>query len=331
MSLIHARRIPALGATVVLVLIASASAYGGLDPNGSSGTSAGSGKAKCTFGVVRFDGTDPFSNASTDGTAQYAKSIGCKATIVDAQGSVDKANSAITNLAVSGATAIAIGVFPTSALKAGVAAARAKKIPVASWGGGVGPGVSFAASIGQGAGISKRLVRDLGGRGSVLDLGYRPGLPCQQRETAFLAAVKGTRIKVTKQQITIPGQVTSAQQATLAWAASHPAGKEPLAVWACFDDPASGAVAALRSLGRTDVKVYGINGTSTAIALIKAGQMTATTWIDGKDQGIRLGKLLWKAAKEGPPAKPVTIGAKTIIVDKANVDAFLKAHPGLAK
>ena len=178
--------------------------------------------------------------------------------------------------------------------------------------------------------MAQRVVQDLGGKGSLLALEYAPGLPCQERAKDLLAAVKGTKIQLTQEQITIPGQVTSADAATTAWANAHPPGSGPLAVWACFDDPATGAAAALRSLGRTDVKVYGLNGTAAAMALVKSGGMTATTWVDGTDQGVELGKLLQQAVKEGKSFKPILIGGKTIIVDKSNVGSFLVAHPQLA-
>jgi len=265
-----------------------------------------------------------------DGVVTYAKSIGCKVTVDDAQGSVNQAASDITNLVQSGATAIAVSVFPSSALASGIASAAAKGVPVANWGGGLATGVPIAADVGLGDGIAKRVVADMGGKGALLDLGYRPGLPCQEREKSLLAAVKGTSINVTQQQITIPGQVTSANAATTAWAAAHPAGSGPLAVWACFDDPATGAAAALRSLGRTDVKVYGLNGTAAALALVKSGGITATAWVDGTDQGVELGKLLQQAGKEGKAFKPILIGGKTVIVDKSNVVSFLAAHPALA-
>jgi ABC-type sugar transport system substrate-binding protein len=285
-----------------------------------------------TLGIVRFSGTDTFSNGAAEGIAKYATDQGWKVIDVDAQGSVDQANAAITNLVTAGASVIYASVFPNDALQGGISAARAAGIPVANWGGGLGDGVPVAADVGLGDAIAARVVADMGGEGELLALGYRPGLPCQRRETSLLDAVKGTNIKVTQQQITIPGQVDSALQATLGWAAAHPEGSATkLAVWSCFDDPASGAVAALRQLSRTDVLTYGINGTPDAIALIKAGELTATLWIDGYAQGQELGKLLSEVLEKGSAFTPIEIGGKTTVLDKTNVDQFLADHPELVK
>lgn len=287
-----------------------------------------------TIGIVRFSGTDVFSNSSAQGTAQYAQDHGWKVIDVDAQGSVDQMNSAITNFVTAGADVIYAGVFPTDALQGGIATAIEAGVPVANWGGGLGTGVSIAADIGpvMGDPIAERVVSDMGGEGAILVLGYRPGLPCQGRETSLLSALDGTNIEVTQQQITIPGQVDSALQATLGWAAAHPVGSaSKLAVWSCFDDPASGAVAALRQLERSDILTYGINGTADAVALIQAGELTATVWIDGFAQGQELARLLAQAVDEGSAFEPIEIGGTTIIVDASNVAQFLVDHPELAK
>ncbi len=284
-----------------------------------------------TLGIVRFSGTDTFSNGAAEGIADYATEQGWEVIDVDAQGSVDQANSAIENLVTAGADVIYASVFPNDALQGGITAAKAAGVPVANWGGGLGDGVPVAADVGLGDAIADRVVADMGGEGELLALGYRPGLPCQRRETSLLDAVEGTDINVTQQQITIPGQVDSALAATLGWAAAHPVGSaSKLAVWSCFDDPASGAVAALRQLGRTDVLTYGLNGTPAALALIEAGELTATLWIDGYAQGQELGRLLSQVLEQGDAFVPIEIGGDTTVVDAANLEAFLAEHPELA-
>ncbi|MBB5136721.1 ABC-type sugar transport system substrate-binding protein [Thermocatellispora tengchongensis] len=282
------------------------------------------------MGLIRFSGSDVYANSALDAIAAYGKSKGWTITEVDANGSVDSANTALTNLATKGVDAIATSVFPTDALATGVASAQAAGIPVANWGGGLGPGVPIAADVAIGAPMAERVVNDLGGEGALLALGYRPGLPCQRREKALEEAVAKTGIQMDAQQITIPGQVESAYKATQAWAQARPRGGR-LAVWSCFDDPATGAVAALQQLGRTDVRTYGLNGTAEALALVKAGKLTATQWIDGPSQGREIARLLekyWAAPKD---FKPVEIDGDYKIIDKTNVDGFLADHPELSK
>ncbi|WP_329387542.1 sugar ABC transporter substrate-binding protein [Streptomyces sp. NBC_01716] len=294
---------------------------------GASGTSGDGAK---TIGLIRFSGSDVYANSALDAIAEYGKKEGWKITEVDANGSVDSANTALTNLATRGVDAIAVSVFPTAALASGVASAQAAGIPVANWGGGLGPGVPIAADVSVGGPMADRVVTDLKGTGSLLALGYRPGLPCQRREAALDSALKKTDITADSQQITIPGQIESADKATQAWVQAHPKGGD-LAVWACFDDPATGAAAALRQLGRTDVKTYGLNGTAEALSLVKAGRLTATQWIDGPSQGREIARLLKKYWAAPDDFKQVEIDGDYQIIDKTNVDAFLADHPELRK
>jgi ribose transport system substrate-binding protein len=295
----------------------------------SSGGGGGGGKTR-TLGIVRFSGDDVYSNSALQGAADYATKHGWKVSVVDAHGSVDQANSAMTNLVTRGVSALVVSVFPSTALAAGANAAKQSNVPVANWGGALGTGVLFAADTGLGDPIAKKVVADMKGTGELLVLGYKPGLPCQDREKALDDAVKATNIKLTEQQITIPGQVNSAAQATQAWAAAHPKGSSPLGVWSCFDDPATGAVSALQQLGRKDVLTYGLNGTPEALNLVKQGRLTATEWIDGPGEGNDLAKTLDDYLTDPNSVKSQIIGGQTQVVTSENVTQFLAQHPELA-
>ena len=291
---------------------------------------AGASGATQTLGIVQFSGDDVYSNSALEGAADYAESQGWDVVTVDAKGSVDGANTAMENLVTQGVDAMVVSVFPSSALSAGVASASGADIPVANWGGGLGDGVAYAADTALGDEIATRLVEDLGAEGELLVLGYRPGLPCQRREASLDDAVEGTDIAVSKQQITIPGASTSASEATLGWLASHPEGTGPLAVWACFDDPATGVAAALQQAGRSDVLSYGLNGTGPALKLVEDGELTATLWIDGPGQGEELAKKLIAHVEDDAPADDEELGGTTQVVDESNVGEFLDQHPELS-
>ncbi|WP_233520055.1 sugar ABC transporter substrate-binding protein [Prauserella sp. PE36] len=303
--------------------VAAVAAAIGIAACSGEATSSGTGK---TLGIVQFSGDDVYSNRALEGAADYAESQGWQTVTVDAKGSVDGANTMMENLVTRGVDAIVVSVFPSSALGAGVAAARQADVPVANWGGGLADGVLFAADTALGDEIAQRVVSDMGGKGELLVLGYRPGLPCQDREKSMDAAVAGTDIRVSKQQITIPGAATSAAEATLGWLASHPKGDTPLAVWSCFDDPATGAVSALRQAGRGDVLSYGLNGTAPAVKLVEKGELTATLWIDGPGQGEELAKRLIAHVGDPGSVEQEVIGGATQIVDKDNVADFLEQH-----
>ena len=83
-----------------------------------------------------------------------------------------------------------------------------------------------------------------------------------------------------------------------------PGRRENLAIWGCWDDPAIGAIGSLRQQGRTDVKVYGINGNAQALENIKNGHMTATAWQDSYTEGYNMVKMLEDIKKAGAAWKP---------------------------
>jgi ABC-type sugar transport system substrate-binding protein len=281
------------------------------------------------LGVVQFSGSDVFSNSALEGGAKFAEDNGWEVQTVDAHGSVDEMNAAMTNLVTKGADALLVSVFGSDALAAGVASAVEAGVPVASWGGGIVDGVQFAAEVGLDT-VSDKMLADLGGAGEVLTLGYRPGIPCQHREEVLDEVLEGSSITQTKQQITIPGQVESAQAAAAAWAAAHPAGDTPLAIWSCFDDPATGVAAALRDLGRTDILSYGNNGTKAAVDLVASGELTATQWINGPQQGADLVELLIAYIDDPESVEvPQTIEGETEVVSIDNVEEFLATDPTL--
>src|ERR1700760_4122644 len=71
-----------------------------------------------------------------------ANEAGWRVSVVDAAGSADQANAAIQNFVQRGAAAIVDMVFPYTSIGAGLAAAKAAKIPVVTWGGGLGGSVA---------------------------------------------------------------------------------------------------------------------------------------------------------------------------------------------
>ncbi len=121
---------------------------------------------------------------------------------------------------------------------------------------------------------------------------------------------------MTKNEVRIPGYFEDGAQYANAWLASHPAGKENLAIWGCWDDPAIGAIGALRSQGRTDVKVYGVNGNAQALEDIKKGLMTATAWQDSYTEGSNMIKLLPEIVKAGAGWTPKAVEVSAVLVTK---------------
>jgi ribose transport system substrate-binding protein len=288
---------------------------------------------KPLLGIVSIAATEANNVRYIAGATAAANEDGWTVSVVDAAGSADQANAAIQNFAQRGAGAIIDMVFPFSSIGAGLDAAKSAKIPVVTWGGGLGG--SVAATNGSGAPVAlpviEQMVKDLGGKGDLLVLAYRTGEVCRNREVLLDSVVaKNPGIKVAKNEVRIPGYFDDGAQYANAWLASHPAGGGNLAVWGCWDDPAIGAIGALRQQARDDVKVYGVNGNAQAIENIKNGHMTATAWEDSYTEGYQMVKALKQIKAAGDSWTPKAAEVPATLITQANVAQFLKEHPDAA-
>ena len=286
------------------------------------------------IGIVSISANEANNARYITGAQAAAKEIGWQVSVIDAAGNADQANAAIQNFAQRGATAIVDMVFPYSSIGAGLDAAKNAKIPVVTWGGGLGSTV--AATNGSGGPmvvpVDDLMIKTMDGKGSVLELTYHTGEVCRNREVELDNALKSyPDIKVTKNEVRIPGYFEDGAQYANAWLASHPAGKENLAIWGCWDDPAIGAIGSLRAQNRTDVKVYGVNGNAQALEDIKKGFMTATAWQDSYTEGSNMVKLLPEIVKAGASWTPKAVEVPAVLVTAANIDKFLADHPDAIK
>ncbi|WP_062014491.1 substrate-binding domain-containing protein [Aureimonas sp. AU4] len=285
---------------------------------------------KPLLGIVSISATEANNVRYIAGATAAAEKAGWTVSVIDAAGSADQANSAIQNFAGRGAGAIIDMVFPYSSIGAGLAAAKDANIPVVTWGGGLGS--SVAATNGSGAPIAKpvieKMIADLGGQGSLLALTYRTGEVCRNREVLLDEMLKShPGITVTKNEVRIPGYFEDGAQYANAWLASHPAGDGNLAIWGCWDDPAIGAIGALRQQSRDDVKVYGVNGNAQAIENVQNGHMTATAWEDSYTEGQRMVEMLDEIRKAGADWTPKAAEVPAVLVTKDTVADFVKQHP----
>ena len=282
------------------------------------------------LGMVSITVNDPNNQAVIAGATAEAKVKGWEASVVDANGNADQANSAIQNFVQRRAVGIIDLVFPTTSLRAGLLAAQKAKIPVATWGGGLGDGVVI--SDGDGGPFAQpivdKMLKDMGNKGAILALTYHTGQVCREREDIFDKAVAAyPNIKVQKEEVHIPGYIQDGAQYATAWLASHRKGSGPLAIWGCWDDPTLGAISSLKQQHRTDVLTYGENGDPAAIAAVKDGSMTATEWEDGQAEGKTLVDGLADAITNKGSVQPKMVDVPGVLVDKETVADFIASHP----
>jgi ribose transport system substrate-binding protein len=288
------------------------------------------GQDKPLVGIVSISANEANNARYIQGAKDAADELGYQVNVIDAAGSADQANSAIQNFAQLGAFAIVDMVFPWSSIGAGLAAADAAGIPVVSWGGGLGG--SVAATNGSGGPmvvpVNELMLENMEGKGSILALTYRTGEVCRNREVELDKMLEAyPDVTVTKNEVRIPGYFEDGAQYANAWLAGHPSGDESLAIWGCWDDPAIGAISALRSQGRTDVLVYGVNGNAQALENIKGGHMTATAWQDSYTEGYNMVNLLQDIRDAGDSWEPKAVEVPAVLVTHDTVEAFLAEHP----
>lgn len=311
---------------IALVAVATVAALTACSPQ-SAGGSAGKKK----LGIVALVATDALNRAVIKGATDEAKKAGWDVTVTDTQGSPDKANAAMTAFSTTQKVdAILVCAFNSSAIGAGLASARTAKVPVVSWGGELANGIvatTSALKVGQDS--VDAMLKDFGNKGSVLALTYHTGVLCLYRGMAFDKTINTVpAIRVTRNEVAIPGQVQDGTKFTAAWLAAHPKGSGPLAIWGSWDEPGMGAIAALKQAGRTDVKTYAINGAPNALKAVQDGTMTQIIWQDGYTEGKDLFDGAAGAIKAGKSWQPKTINVPGVLVTKNTLPQFLKDHPG---
>lgn len=315
------RRI-ALGASMAVAMVTMAAC------GGSSSGDGGSDEDGYSIGIVRFAPSEVTTEAVIKSYTALAEEEGWEVTTANPDGAVDKAIGAMQDFVQKDVDLIIVSVIESTSLTAGLKSAEAAGIPVASIAGGAADGVVFDMVVSTGSDIPETMVEELGGKGRVLALGYKPGLPCQLREDALNETVKDTDLTLDRQEVLIPGQLESGQKFATTWLAKNPKGSEPLAIWACFDDPALGAIVAAQQAGRDDVRIYGYDGTPAALKALKDGKLAATAAPDPEGAAKTLFDATPDLVKAGPGADPETKEIPYTLITQDTIGKYLQDNPG---
>jgi ribose transport system substrate-binding protein len=320
----------ALAAVLALLAAACGSEQPGA-PAEADVQTAESGAAGGDFllGIVTISADDAGNAKVIRGATAAAEERGWDVTVIDAAGSADQANAAMQNLVQKGADAILNLVFPVSSIGAGLKAAQDAGVPVGTWGGGLGDGVAVSNGAGgpQARPVVEKMIEEMGGEGSVLALTYRTGQVCREREDVFDELVKETDIKVSKNEVSIPGFLQDGAQFANAWLAGHREGSEPLAIWGCWEDPTIGAISALKQQGRDDVLTYGQNGAPDGIKAVQEGWLTATFWADSVREGEVLVEEMEKAIEAGEGWDAQMVEVPGVLITQDSVEQFVQENP----
>lgn len=330
-------RFVAVAATVGLfAVVVAGCGSSSSSSSGSSATTSGSSSAakKYSIGIVDFSVTEPTSQGVLNSFEAGAKQKGWEITRINPEASAEKAIAAIQTLVQKKVNLIITAVFPSTELTGGVQAALAAKIPMLSVGGGTTEGVQTNWNAGKAAGgaaIAELMVKESGGKGNLLILGYKSGLPCIGREEALDEVIKSASYNRTRDEVPIPGQVAASTNFTQAWLAQHPSNGEAMTVWGCFDEPSLGAIAAAKEARRTGVRVYGFDGLPAGIKAIEEGDMNGEIWFNTKLGGEEIVKATPQYISEGVTKAPSNPPIPFELVTQQNVKEFVTKFPEASK
>ena len=285
---------------------------------------------KVDIAVVSISAADSNNVRYIKGLEDGAEQYGYEVSVLDADGSTDKANSAFANFVSRGADVIVDMVFPATSIATGLKSAEDAGIPVVTWGSGMADGVWYTNGSGgpTATDVIKKMIEDIDGEGELLALTYHEGQVARDREAILDELLADyPDIEVTKNEVNIPGTLQNAMEYANAWLASRPADGTNYAVWGSWDDPALGAISTLKQMGRTDVKVYGQNGNADALQAILDGTMTATSWQSGYDEGIAAMEAIHEILEKGEEFEKTEEVVPVVVVTADNIEKFIEEHP----
>lgn len=285
---------------------------------------------KVDIAVVSISAADSNNVRYIKGLEDGAEQYGYEVSVLDADGSTDKANSAFANFVSRGADVIVDMVFPATSIATGLKSAEDAGIPVVTWGGGMADGVWYTNGSGgpTATDVIKKMIEDMDGEGELLALTYHEGQVARDREAILDELLADyPDIEVTKNEVNIPGTLQNAMEYANAWLASRPADGTNYAVWGSWDDPALGAISTLKQMDRTDVKVYGQNGNADALQAILDGTMTATSWQSGYDEGIAAMEAIHEILEKGEEFEKTEEVVPVVVVTADNIEKFIEEHP----
>lgn len=316
--------VAAIGATAALLAGCTAPA----EPSGD-------GEEQVYLGIVGYSDAVAQTNEVMEAIVEFGEAEGWKVEFQNANpaGDAASANSIMQVFLQKGANVLVTANFDPDQLATGIAAAKEADVPVlAASAGKLADGVSWASDVGYVPAMGDKIKEDWADyeEVQVLNLTYLLATPGQGRNRLIQdVAAEEPKFKLTDNEVPIPGAVQGGRDATAAWlAANPPKDGVGLAIYAVFDQPAEGAVAALKQAGRDDVKIYSYDATPQGLSLVKEGYIVGNIWNGGDDQSKQIFEavqavLAGEYTAENPQLDPVAYQ----LITPENVAEFEEKHP----
>jgi ribose transport system substrate-binding protein len=301
----------------------------------SDGGSSSAPSEDVVLGIIGFSAADATLNKTAEEVQRQAEELGWKTDYQAANPAGDSAsaNSIMQVMIQKGATMILTLAFDTDTMAAGIAAAQAAGVPVLAMSAGkLSDGVVWASNVGYVPDMGDKIKEDFAEstKVEVLNLTYLLATPGQGRNQLIQDVAKDDpKFTLTDKEVPIPGAVQGGRDFTAAWLSAHPPTEGvDLAIYAVFDQPAEGAVAALKQAGRTDVRIYSYDATPAGLALVKEGYIVADIQNGRAAQATQAIEAAQRVVSgELTLDKPELVPAAFFIVTTENVAQYEKDFP----
>jgi ribose transport system substrate-binding protein len=205
-----------------------------------------------------------------------AANRGWKTNVVDTKGDFGELASRMEDVISAKVDAIVLVSTDPNLVRTQIKDAAARGIPVFGCDSGFIEGMTVNATSDNAAMskmITEYLIKQLGGKGRLIVLTYRPH-PGVLKRTLLLDEIlkKNPGIQVVvEQQVQVPGPIENSRKQMESLLLANKKEDSITAVWCGWDEPAIGATQAIMSANRKNIVVTGIDGTSQAVEMIKKG------------------------------------------------------------
>jgi inositol transport system substrate-binding protein len=252
--------------------------------------------------------------------------LGFDAQLLDAQADPTKQLSQIESAISQGAVGIFIEPCTYDGLTSGLKLANEKNIPVFIIHNAVSAANLTTSIIRcdlQDGGKLKmqQCMDDIGGKG---DIAIMTGIVGQDTTNMIYAGYKEVLDQYPDVNVVFEGAgnwgATDAAPLAENWLAS---GKKLDAIVCMNDGMAMGVLPALKNTGKVDqIKLYGLDATNEGLKAVKAGEMSATIFVDGPGEIAQAYDLLQDVLDGKTVQKEYVIPC--LVINKDNVDEYIK-------
>ncbi|MCU1619214.1 MAG: hypothetical protein JWP68_257 [Modestobacter sp.] len=281
----------------------------------------------CSVGVSWSSASFPYGAKSTTQIPEFAKAFfpKMKVTVSDGRGDATTQADQVADMVAKGIKVLIISPQDATALAGAVDRAKAAGVSVISADRQVATDVStYIGSDNVEAGLAdgKAVVDALGGKGNVVELSGSLGAsPTIDRAKGFRDGIAGSGIQIVASQTADYDRATGVK-VTEDLLQRFPKG-EIQALYAHNDQMAFGAAQAIKEQGRTEIKIFSIDGEVNALQDVKDGVFAATV---GYPLVVKESTLAAAKLCAGEPVDN-RIKLDSTLIDKTNVDQYIGKAP----